>query len=83
MPSPHRWDRTPAIPTATLTSANPRVDPRTWPAPPPSGVRRFAPILRWAPAYDGAFLRFDLIAGATVWGLLVPESLQADAAVPA
>jgi SulP family sulfate permease len=27
------------------------------------------------PAYDRHFLRFDVIAGATVWGLLVPESI--------
>jgi len=33
------------------------------------------PILTWLPAYDRSFLRFDLIAGATVWGLLVPESI--------
>jgi high affinity sulfate transporter 1 len=51
------------------------VDPRTWAAPPPSGVRRFVPILRWLPEYDRRFLRFDVIAGATVWGLLVPESI--------
>lgn len=42
---------------------------------PPSGIRRFAPIVRWLPAYDRHFLRFDVIAGATVWGLLVPESI--------
>jgi high affinity sulfate transporter 1 len=51
------------------------VDPRAWAAPPPSGVRRFVPILRWLSAYDTSWLRFDLIAGATVWGLLVPESI--------
>jgi high affinity sulfate transporter 1 len=33
------------------------------------------PILTWLPAYDRSFLRFDVIAGATVWGLLVPESI--------
>jgi sulfate permease, SulP family len=33
------------------------------------------PILNWLPAYDRSFLRFDVIAGATVWGLLVPESI--------
>lgn len=56
-------------------SAEPAVDPRTWAAPPPSGVRRFVPILRWLPRYDRRWLRFDVIAGATVWGLLVPESI--------
>jgi hypothetical protein len=52
-------------------------DPRSWAAPKPSGVRRFLPIVRWLPAYDRRFLRFDVIAGATVWGLLVPESIAA------
>jgi sulfate permease, SulP family len=33
------------------------------------------PILTWLPTYDRSFLRFDVIAGATVWGLLVPESI--------
>ena len=50
-------------------------DPRDWAAPKPSGVRRFLPILVWLPHYDGRFLRFDVVAGATVWGLLVPESI--------
>jgi sulfate permease, SulP family len=50
-------------------------DPRGWAAPRASGVRRFLPILVWLPHYDRRFLRFDVIAGATVWGLLVPESI--------
>jgi sulfate permease, SulP family len=49
--------------------------PSAWAAPPPSGVRRFLPILSWLPAYDRSLLRFDVIAGATVWGLLVPEMI--------
>lgn len=56
--------------TATVT-----VDPRDWAAPRPSGVRRVLPILTWLPAYDRKDARFDLIAGATLWGLLVPESI--------
>jgi high affinity sulfate transporter 1 len=51
------------------------VDPRDWAAPRPSGVRRVLPILTWLPAYDRKAIRFDLIAGATLWGLLVPESI--------
>jgi high affinity sulfate transporter 1 len=51
------------------------VDPRSWAAPSPSGIRRYVPILTWLPKYDRSFLRFDVIAGATVWGLLVPESI--------
>jgi high affinity sulfate transporter 1 len=38
-------------------------------------VRRVLPILTWLPAYDRSNARFDLIAGATLWGLLVPESI--------
>jgi hypothetical protein len=41
----------------------------------PSGLRRFVPILSWLPGYDRGALRFDAIAGATVWGLLVPEMI--------
>ena len=33
------------------------------------------PIVAWLPSYDRSSLRFDLIAGATIWGLLVPESI--------
>ena len=51
------------------------VDPRLWAAPPPSGLHRYLPILTWLPAYDRGLLRFDVIAGATVWGLLVPEMI--------
>jgi sulfate permease, SulP family len=58
-----------------VNSPEPVVDPRTWAAPPPPGVRRFVPILQWLPKYDRGWLRFDAIAGATVWGLLVPESI--------
>jgi high affinity sulfate transporter 1 len=52
-----------------------RVDPRAWAAPRPAGLRRFVPIVAWLPSYDRSFLRFDLIAGATIWALLVPESI--------
>ncbi len=50
-------------------------DPHDWAAPGPTGVRRYVPILRWLPHYQARLLRFDVIAGATVWGLLVPESI--------
>jgi sulfate permease, SulP family len=36
---------------------------------------RFLPILDWAPRYDRAWLRSDLIAGLTVAALVVPKSL--------
>lgn len=58
-----------------MAEAEHAVDPRQWAAAGPSGPRRFLPILGWLPAYDRRFLRFDLIAGATIWGLLVPESI--------
>lgn len=58
-----------------MGSADPTTDPRAWAAAKPSGLRRYVPILRWLPAYDRRLLRFDVVAGATVWGLLVPESI--------
>jgi sulfate permease, SulP family len=50
-------------------------DPREWAAAKPSGIRGLVPILVWLPRYDRHFLRFDVVAGATIWGLLVPESI--------
>jgi sulfate permease, SulP family len=41
----------------------------------PSGLRRFVPILRWAPDYQPAWLTRDVIAGVTIWGLLIPEMI--------
>jgi high affinity sulfate transporter 1 len=38
-------------------------------------LRRYVPALVWLPRYDRGDLRFDLIAGVTVWGLLVPEMI--------
>jgi len=39
-------------------------------------VRRYLPILDWLPGYRwGEDLRWDLIAGLTVWALLVPEAM--------
>src|SRR4051794_33767716 len=45
---------------------------------PPAGTRasgRRAPIFRWVHGYDRGWLRGDLIAGLTVWAVLVPEAL--------
>jgi SulP family sulfate permease len=36
---------------------------------------RFLPILNWLPQYDRSWLRFDIIAGLTLWGLVVPEAM--------
>jgi high affinity sulfate transporter 1 len=38
-------------------------------------VRRYIPILSWLPGYDRSWLRFDVIAGLTLWGLVVPEGM--------
>jgi sulfate permease, SulP family len=33
------------------------------------------PILSWLPSYQRSWLRFDLIAGLTVWAVIVPEAV--------
>jgi high affinity sulfate transporter 1 len=38
-------------------------------------IRRFVPILAWLPAYDRSWLVLDVIAGLTLWGLVVPEAM--------
>ncbi|HSC73511.1 MAG TPA: SulP family inorganic anion transporter, partial [Gaiellaceae bacterium] len=38
-------------------------------------VHRVVPALEWLPAYDRSWLRPDVIAGLTLWGLLVPEAM--------
>jgi high affinity sulfate transporter 1 len=43
--------------------------------PKPIGIKRYVPILGWLPLYDRSWLTFDAIAGLTLWGLLVPESM--------
>jgi SulP family sulfate permease len=35
----------------------------------------FIPILSWLPRYDRAWLVADIIAGLTLWGLVVPEGM--------
>jgi len=39
------------------------------------GVARFLPIVSWLPNYDMAWLKTDIIAGLSVWALMVPTSL--------
>jgi high affinity sulfate transporter 1 len=36
---------------------------------------RFIPILSWLPHYDRTWLSLDIIAGLTLWGLVVPEAM--------
>jgi len=35
----------------------------------------FLPILSWLPSYDRSWLSLDIIAGLTLWGLVVPEAM--------
>ena len=39
------------------------------------GLARAFPILRWLPQYEVAWFRADVIAGLTLWGILVPEGI--------
>ncbi len=39
------------------------------------GIKRFIPILSWLPSYDRSWLSVDIIAGLTLWGLVVPEAM--------
>jgi sulfate permease, SulP family len=41
----------------------------------PTGLKRLVPIFAWLPTYDRSWLVFDVIAGLTLWGLVVPESM--------
>ncbi len=35
----------------------------------------YVPILSWLPHYDRSWLRLDILAGLTLWGLVVPEAM--------
>jgi len=39
------------------------------------GISRILPILSWLPNYDRSWLKADIIAGLSVWALMVPTSL--------
>ena len=45
------------------------------PKPKPNAIVRFLPILGWLPRYNRAWLARDIIAGLSVWALMVPQSL--------
>lgn len=49
--------------------------PAAWRQEPVRGARRYLPILRWLPNYPRKALVFDLVAGVTLWGILVPEAM--------
>ncbi len=38
-------------------------------------MNRLLPISGWLPEYDRSWLRTDLLAGATVWAVLIPSAL--------
>ena len=40
-----------------------------------AGLSRFVPITAWLPRYDRSWLRWDVVAGLTVWAIVVPESI--------
>jgi SulP family sulfate permease len=54
---------------STTTHSHDRVSPRA------SGLKRYIPILTWLPHYDRTWLTVDIIAGLTLWGLVVPEAM--------
>jgi high affinity sulfate transporter 1 len=39
------------------------------------GLARYIPILSWLPTYNRGWLSADVIAGLTLWGLVVPEAM--------
>ena len=39
------------------------------------GLKDHVPLLGWLPEYDRSWLPLDIIAGLTLWGLVVPESM--------
>jgi MFS superfamily sulfate permease-like transporter len=43
--------------------------------PTSDGIARVLPVLEWLPRYDPGWLRADVIAGLTLWGILVPEAI--------
>ncbi len=45
------------------------------PAERPSGLGRIFPIVNWLPGYEARGIRFDIIAGLTIWAILVPEGM--------
>lgn len=49
---------------------------RTIEGPPKtSTLSRYIPIFSWLPHYNRAWLTADIIAGLTLWGLVVPEGM--------
>ena len=38
-------------------------------------IKRYVPITSWIPSYERTWLRPDIIAGLTLWGILIPEAI--------
>jgi SulP family sulfate permease len=57
-----------------MTAATPAA-PEATAARGPKPLQRFVPITGWLPRYDRSWLTKDAIAGATIWGLLIPEMI--------
>ena len=43
--------------------------------PQPNRLSRYLPLLGWLPQYDRSWLSVDIIAGLTLWGLVVPQAM--------
>jgi sulfate permease, SulP family len=48
---------------------------QTKPTKQPNPFVRFVPVIAWLPHYDRSWLSPDIIAGLTLWGLVVPEAM--------
>ena len=43
--------------------------------PQQSSLIHYLPILGWLPKYDRSWLTVDIVAGLTLWGLVVPQAM--------
>jgi SulP family sulfate permease len=53
----------------------PTMSASTQTAKPQPKLARYIPMLAWLPHYDRAWLAVDIVAGLTLWGLVVPEAM--------
>ena len=58
-----------------MTTNEPDLAPTGASADEPRGLERFVPALVWLPRYDRSWLKNDVLAGLSVWALMVPTSL--------
>jgi high affinity sulfate transporter 1 len=57
--------------TPDMQSGPTTLDGRNW----REALQRYVPITAWLPAYPRDFLRSDIIAGVTLWGVMVPVAM--------